>query len=545
MSYSDRWKSIARRSSCPSFDRLELRSMLSATPVMQVAGNTSQVEIDRRSAQHAFVAALVAKHTEAAHEAKIVRQDVAVQKAELAKVAEAAHKARLAKRAEAVQEARAARQALVHKPTKPGAKPDLLLTAQPIAIGSPTTPVGLPSMPVVQQVLIPSDIEYKPAGSDAAVPISGILTPAQVRTAYGINLLANMGAGTTIGIVDVDDDPNIVGDVAAFSAEFGLPQMDGIGGDPTFTKIEQPGTPTSPSNGSSSDTSTETALEVERAHSLAPLANIVLEEVSSFSLSNGSGGGLLPGVQTLVGTPGVTAISVSYGGAEFSGEASADTFFTTPFGSNPNPVAIAFSTGDGGAPEFPATSASVLAVGGTGLYLASARGRYGFETAWGDLSGFGAGGGGVSTQIATPTFQSSNGVNFGHRSVPDVSAVADQLTSVSVYNSWDAARNGGSPWFGVAGTSVASPVVTGIVDLSQELRIDAGLTPLSSPQINARLYAAYNSPNYLTYFHDVTVGNNTEVGGTTGFAATTGYDRATGIGSPVGNNFVMLLAAAP
>jgi hypothetical protein len=531
--------------------------MLSATPVTQHAVNASQVEIDRRSAEHAFVAALVAKHTEVAHEAKLVRQAVVVQKAELAKVAEAAHKARVAKRAEAVQEARVARQALAHKTTKHGAKPDLLLTAQPTPIGLSTaqlTPVRLSSLPVARQVLLPPEIEYKPAGSDAAIPISGVLTPAQVRTAYGINLLTNMGAGTTIGIVDVNDDPNIVGDVAAFSTEFGLPQMDGVGGDPTFTKVEQPGTTASPKNGSGSDTSTETALDVEWAHAMAPLANIILEEVSSFDYSDGNGGGLLPGVQALAGTPGVTAISVSYGGGEFSTETSFESFFTTPFGSNPNPVAIAFSTGDEGAPEFPATSPSVLAVGGTGLYLASARGRYGFETAWGNLSGSQAGGGGVSTQFTTPTFQSSNGVNFGNRSVPDVSAVADQLTTVSVYNSWDEAINRGSPWFGVAGTSVATPVVSGIVDLSQELRIDAGLTPLSSPQINARLYATYNSPNYLTYFHDITVGNNTQpfipasggipaVPGTPGFAATTGYDLATGIGSPVGNNFVMLLAA--
>ena len=48
-------------------------------------------------------------------------------------------------------------------------------------------------------------------------------------------------------------------------------------------------------------------------------------------LGFGGGAGLLPGVQSLVGTPGVTAISVSYGGGEFSGETSLDSFFTTPF----------------------------------------------------------------------------------------------------------------------------------------------------------------------------------------------------------------------
>jgi subtilase family serine protease len=531
MPYSDRRKSIARRNSCPSFDRLELRSMLSATPVTPHAVNASQVEIELRSAEHAFVAALVAKHTEAAHEAKLVRQ--AVQ----------AHKTELVKEAREVRQARLAKQALAHKATKLAAKAALLQTSQATLSAGQPTAVGLQQLPVSQQVLKPGEIEQMPPGDDVSVPIPGVLIPSQVRTAYGINLLPNMGAGTTIGIVDVFDDPNIVSDLATFSTEFGLPQMNGVGGNPTFTKVEQPGTTASPSNGSQQDTSTETALDVEWAHSMAPLANIILEEVNSFSLSDGKGGGLLPGVQALAGTPGVTAISVSYGGGEFSGETGAESFFTTPIGSNPNPVAIAFSTGDDGAPEYPATSPSVLAVGGTGLYIAAARGNYGFETAWGNVSGFGAGGGGVSTQFGTPTFQSSNGVNFGARSIPDVSAVADQFTSVSVFSSWDSSHNGGSSWIGVAGTSLATPVVSGIVDLAQELRIDAGLTPLSSPQINARLYATYNSPNYLTYFHDITVGNNTEPGGTTGFAATTGYDRATGIGSPIGNNFVALLAA--
>jgi subtilase family serine protease len=494
MSSADRGKSIRVRTSRPFFDHLEARSMLNATPVTHVAVHKLIVNEYHKLIPHAQVA----KTTHVSKPAHVVAK----------------------------------------KPAHAVAK-----VATPAALGSGA--VGLKNMPLAHQVLLPREIQHQAAGADLASPLPGVLTPPQVRLAYGINLLANQGAGTTIGIVDVFDDPNIASDLAAFSTQYGLPQMNGVGGNPTFTKVMQTGTPTSPNNGGSTDTSTETALDVEWAHAMAPLANIVLAEVKSFSYSDGAGGGLLPGVQALVATPGVTAISVSYGGGEFSGETAADSFFTTPFGANPNPVAITFSTGDNGFPSFPATSSSVLAVGGTGLYIASARGRYGFETAWGGLSGFGAGGGGVSTQYATPTFQSTNGVNFGHRSIPDVSAIADPLTSVTVYNSWDAGINNGSSWFGVGGTSLASPVVAGIVDLAQELRLNAGLKPLSSPQINARLYAAYNSAQYLTYFHDITVGNNNDVGGTAGFSAVTGYDRATGIGSPIGNSFVMLLAATP
>ena len=383
-------------------------------------------------------------------------------------------------------------------------------------------------------------------GPEATAPIPGLLAPAQVRAAYGISNLPNQGAGTTIGIVDVFNDPAIAGDIVKFSAQYGLPQLDGLNGHGTFTSLSQPGTPNSPSDGSNSDTSLETALDVEWAHSIAPLANIVLYQVASFSYLD-----LLNGVQFLVGRPGVTAVSVSYGGREFAGETAYESYFTTPFGSNPSPVAISFSTGDNGYPSFPATSPSVLAVGGTGLYVASTRGGYGFETAWGNvLANEGAGGGGVSSQYASPTFQSSNGVSFARRAIPDISAIADPLTAVSVINSWDSPS---SPWVGVGGTSLATPVVSAIVDLSQEIRIDSGLLPLSSPQINARLYAAYANPApYATYFHDVTVGKNTDLitdsfGQTVldyaGFNATTGYDLATGIGSPMGDALVACLAA--
>ena len=112
--------------------------------------------------------------------------------------------------------------------------------------------------------------------------------------------------------------------------------------------------------------------------------------------------GLLPAVQTGTATPGVVATSVSYGGGEFNGETGAEPFFTTPTGANPTPVAIAFSTGDHGFPNFPAVSPSVLAVGGTSLFLQSARGAYGFETAWGDVNG--GGGDGAQAAVAWSQF---------------------------------------------------------------------------------------------------------------------------------------------
>ena len=83
-------------------------------------------------------------------------------------------------------------------------------------------------------------------------PAIGAYNPTQVRTAYGINLLptSNEGQGVTVAIVDVFVDPNIRSDVSTFSTQYGLPQMDGVGGDPSFTIVTQPGTPNSPQDGS-------------------------------------------------------------------------------------------------------------------------------------------------------------------------------------------------------------------------------------------------------------------------------------------------------
>ena len=288
----------------------------------------------------------------------------------------------------------------------------------------------------------------------------------------------------------------------------------------------------------------ETSLDVEIAHAMAPKANILLVEVPGTGNNNSAFNELLHGAQVAAGSSvngaPVVIVSMSYGLSEGSiGNTNVvnlnNTYLT---GSAPlTTVPLTVSTGDSSSPSYPATSPNVIAVGGTSLYLSSARGRYGFETAWGGLAGAGAGGGGTSTNFGVPSFQSSNGVNFGTRSIPDASMVADPVTAVSVYDSLDAPT---SPWTAFGGTSVAAPMFAGVLALAQQERLLASKPILSSVQINTAMYQAYNSPNYLTYFHDITLGVNANVntrGRTTvaGFPAGPGYDEATGIGSPIAN----------
>src|SRR5262249_15620997 len=132
------------------------------------------------------------------------------------------------------------------------------------------------------------------------------------------------GAGMTIAIVDVYDDPNALSDLNAFSSYYNLPQFNVTGG-PTFQKLNQNGGTSLPSASGSSGWSIEDSLDVDWAHAMAPKANIILFEASN------AGSGLYTAVLTAAKTAGVVAISMSWSGSEYSGETSDDsTYFTTP-----------------------------------------------------------------------------------------------------------------------------------------------------------------------------------------------------------------------
>ena len=390
----------------------------------------------------------------------------------------------------------------------------------------------LSTVPMASSVVIPPVLpalqagDFAPVASPSVVALpSAIYTPAQVRTAYGLNSVSQEGQGETIAIVDAYSQPDIVADIATFSTDFGLPQMNGVGGNPTLSIMVptgQTGPNLPPANIAAG---IEISLDVEYVHTIAPMANIDLvlaQNLNGDSLYGAEvdGAPFASAVGFAETLPGVTVVSNSYGSSEFSGENSFDPEFTTP----KNNVAFVFSTGDFGAPgQYPANSPNVVAVGGTSLYALSFKGQYGKEIGW---SGSG---GGVSQFETTPSFQSANGVNFGMRSTPDVSMLADPNTGVFVLDSFD----GGL--FEVGGTSLSAPMWAGVIALGDQARGSAGA--LSSTGVLNSLYGAYDSSNYLNDFHDVTTGNN-------GFAAGTGYDLVTGIGTPKVANIITLLGAA-
>jgi hypothetical protein len=375
--------------------------------------------------------------------------------------------------------------------------------AVPQAIGRPLTPAQVALLPVGYTTDVKSMGLPGTMGPDA---IDGY-TPAQIRQAYGISQLSETGAGQTIAIVDAYDlsTATITADLNTFDAQFGVQAVNGTN-QPTFTVETQTGATLN------EGWSLEIALDVEWAHAVAPMANILLVQAASSSFAN-----MLAAVNTAATTPGVSVVSMSWGGGEFSGEAAYNSYFETPG------VSFVASSGDtGGEVEFPAVVPYVTGVGGTTLTL-NGSGGYGSESAW---SG---GGGGLSTQISEPAYQSGF-LTSAYRGVPDVAFDASPNSGVAVFE---------SGWQDVGGTSVGAPQWSGLFALANQGRVAAGkstlgITTTDPYGVNTALYqlaggTSYTNPN--DDFNDITTGSN-------GNPATAGYDLATGLGSPVVNNLI-------
>ena len=234
-----------------------------------------------------------------------------------------------------------------------------------------------PQVELLEEMVVPSSLKFYPTyvlanhpstSPQASTGTPSGLSPSQIRTAYGFNQItlsngkAGDGTGETIALVDAYDDPSIASDLATFDQQFGLAAP------PSFVKVGIN------SSGAASTTTFPTAnqgwageieLDVEWAHAIAPGASILLVEANSASDTD-----LMNAVDYARNYAGVVAVSMSWGGSEFSGEASYDSHFTTPAGH----VGVTFfaSAGDSGSPLiWPAVSTHVVGVGGTTLTLNS------------------------------------------------------------------------------------------------------------------------------------------------------------------------------
>jgi len=346
--------------------------------------------------------------------------------------------------------------------------------------------------------MVYSDLRMLPAATSTS---PGGYSPAQIQAAYGFNNVTfngvkDDGSGQTIAIVDAYDDPNILSDLAAFDQQFGLAAP------PSIKVVNQTGGTALPA----SDTgwATEIALDVEWAHAIAPGANILLVEANSAYLSD-----LDAALDYARNYPGVVAVSCSWGGSEFSTEASQDVHFTTPAGHAG--VTFTVAAGDSGTgAEYPSSSPNVLSVGGTALYLDS-------TGAWSSESVWSGGGGGASLYESVPNYQS--GLGLSKRGTPDVSYNASPSTGFAVYDTF-----GGSGWNVVGGTSAGAPQWAALIAIADQGRALAGLGSLANAQA-----AIYQLP--ASDFHDITSGSD-------GITASLGYDLASGRGTPFADRVI-------
>jgi kumamolisin len=170
----------------------------------------------------------------------------------------------------------------------------------------------------------------------------------------------------------------------------------------------------------------------------------------------------------------------------------------------------------------------------------------------------GAGGGGASTFWGMPSYQAmppyqhdSDGIISSYsqkgrycgqnsslycREVPDVSANADEHTPYAEYCTGNPKTNSNCAtfsssltppgWFGIGGTSLSSPLWSGIIALWDSVH------GARFGCANYGLYALFRSKDaYSLYYHDIT-GEGQKENNNGYYPTTPYYDMATGIGSP-------------
>jgi subtilase family serine protease len=343
-------------------------------------------------------------------------------------------------------------------------------------------------------------------GTDGKTPTG--YTPQQMRHAYGVDQIANQGAGQIIGIVDAYDYASVESDLAVFTTQFSLPACTKTNG--CLTVVYATGTKPPPNKGWSG----ETSLDVQWAHAIAPQAKILLVEAP-----DGKTKSLLEAVPVAV-QHGATTVNMSWGtNNEQPNEQQMDPLYF-----NNSSVTYINASGDSGINLFgyPGASPLVVGAGGTRLELDS-NGNILGEIGW---SGSG---GGESVYFAEPAYQ-LGAQSSGKRGVPDVAYNGAAVTGVPVYDSED------GNWGQVGGTSAASPQWCAIVAIANSLRAGMGKGTIGTNFLKV----VYANPSA---FRDITQGSNGKCGAEC--EAGPGYDFVTGLGSPMAPQVVDALVAAP
>jgi len=428
-------------------------------------------------------------------------------------------------------------------------------------------------------------------------------TPQSLQAAYNVGPLYASGlngAGQTIAIVDAYGSDTMAHDLHVFDQAFGVQPMCGeegvtcTGGMPTFSQLSLQGTPATkapPSQGKGtgqedkSAWAIEVALDVETAHAIAPMANILLVTTPTAETLGVQGFPQFMAAEDYVVQHHLAnVISQSFASSEamFNGQGALQKLRYAFQDAAANGVSVFAGSGDFGSamvkkqpvgkggtfyPDpgvwWPASDPLVTGVGGTYLCTdpLATSGRIvdsadpparcinnpgQAEVGWIDA------GGGFSQMFTRPSYQDTlpaGSTPIGAmRGVPDIALQASAGTGDLIYLSLPPDGNGGlncngtpcsTGWYDIGGTSLATPQWAGLAAIADQLN-GGGLGPL-----NPLLYKLAANPSaYASDFFDVTVGNNTAVPGIPGYPASTGWDPVTGLGTPNAAAIVPALVAA-
>jgi subtilase family serine protease len=446
-------------------------------------------------------------------------------------------------------------------------------------------------------------VRYHTAGADSARPgftaaqtDQHFLTPDDVATIYDITPAYNLGdTGSGVTIAVVGQSAINVADIEKFQKAMGFTVTD-----PTVILVPASGTSAvSPGDESESDLDLEYSGGVGRGASIdfvyvGNAANYSVFDSLQYAIDNDTApvismsyGACEPTLSagnftTLEGIleqgvsqgQSVIAAAGDDGSTSCYGETSLSSAEQQELAVN-YPASSAFATGLGGT-EFPA--ADVAASNSTywkqssGNDVISSALSYIPEQVWNDDSAaiaaqygaqyaISAGGGGVSTTIKRPSWQTGvSGLASGSfRLVPDISldSSADDagyLYCTSDTSAWSTGqktscnsgfRDASTQDLTVAGgTSFAAPIFAGMLSIINQKTSSSGEGVAAS-----ELYKlAGNAATYALAFHDITSGSNKCTAGTkycstagaSEYSATAGYDEASGLGSV---DFMNLLTA--
>ncbi|WP_370948347.1 S8 family serine peptidase [Amycolatopsis sp. cg5] len=330
--------------------------------------------------------------------------------------------------------------------------------------------------------------DKRPQAAGKALP-DGIAR-ADLLSAYKIP--ATGGAGRTVAVVNAYDDPTAEADLAVYRKTYGLPPCTTANG--CFKKVNGAGK-TTPLPQPDAGWSSEISLDLDMVSAVCPDCKILLVEADDASLE-----AMTAAERTATGS-GAVAVSNSWGSDENTlSPKLADAFKHAG-------VAVTAASGDAGFIQaaWPASLPDVIAVGGTSLTKKPGTTRGWTETAWKRA------GSGCSAYFAKPSWQKDT--HCGMRTSSDISAVADPVTGVAVYDQGD--------WGVFGGTSASSPIIAAMIALAGN---SASLT-------NAKHIYAHPSALF-----DVTSGSNAhwDCGGDYLCTAGKGYDAPTGMGTPNG-----------